>query len=74
MKASDLPWWVWLLFAATFGFISADGLVGIIGKRSAGLAVGTGSSALSGLFTRGFIRSMLLMTSGKKASALRVLW
>ena len=33
IKASDLPWWAWLLFAATFGFVSADGLVGIIGKR-----------------------------------------
>jgi hypothetical protein len=33
MKASDLPWWAWLLFAAMFEFVAADGLVGIISKR-----------------------------------------
>jgi len=34
MKISDLLWWAWLLSAAIFGFLSADGLVGIIGKRA----------------------------------------
>ena len=33
VKASDLPWWAWLLAAAVIGFVAVDGLVGIVGKR-----------------------------------------
>ena len=37
MKASDLPWWGWLLGSAVFGFLAADGLVGIIGEPAENL-------------------------------------
>jgi hypothetical protein len=32
MKASDLPWYGWLLAATVLAFVALDGIVGIVGK------------------------------------------
>jgi hypothetical protein len=37
MKASDLPWWGWLIGATACGLLAVDGLVGVIGKPAEGL-------------------------------------
>lgn len=49
MKASELPWWGWLLWAAMFTFIGLDGLVGIFGKRAVGLFSFVLASAFVGI-------------------------
>lgn len=47
MKASDLPWWKWLLIAAVLLFVGLDGLVGITGQKASG--------SISVLFALAFI-------------------
>lgn len=34
IKALEFPWWAFLLFGAVAGFVAADGLARIIGKRA----------------------------------------
>jgi asparagine N-glycosylation enzyme membrane subunit Stt3 len=34
MKGFEFPWWAFVLFGALAGFVAADGLARIIGKRA----------------------------------------